>query len=147
MSSLEARLQDASAAYQKLQAELAAAVEARQKLDAQLTETSAVKKACNAMIRIGVFSNTAQEFATLKPGNTVYKLTGPVLVPQDQAEAKANVDKRLDFIRNELKRMDAQIKDISEKSDKRRAEIVEIQTAHQASLQQKGGAGAPVSVS
>ncbi|KAL5534861.1 hypothetical protein ACEPAG_1326 [Sanghuangporus baumii] len=130
-SSLESRLQDASTAYQKLQSELSAAVEARQKLDAQLTETSAVKK----------------EFATLKPGNTVYKLTGPVLVPQDQAEARANVDKRLDFIRNELKRVDAQIKDISEKSDKRRAEIVEIQTAHQASLQQKGGAGAPVSVS
>ncbi|KAL5518365.1 YKE2 [Sanghuangporus vaninii] len=131
MASLEARLQDASSAYQKLQAELAAAVAARQKLDAQLTETSAVKK----------------EFATLKPDNTVYKLTGPVLVPQDQAEARTNVDKRLDFIRNELKRVDAQIKDINQKSEKRRAEIVEIQTAHQASLQQKGGTGAPVSVS
>ncbi|KAL5534929.1 YKE2 [Sanghuangporus sanghuang] len=141
MASLEARLQDASTAYQKLQAELAAAVEARQKLDAQLTETSAVKKACNNISLFGF------EFATLKPGNTVYKLTGPVLVPQDQAEARANVDKRLDFIRNELKRVDAQIKDISEKSEKRRAEIVEMQTAHQASLQQKGGAGAPVSVS
>ncbi|OCB89512.1 hypothetical protein A7U60_g3307 [Sanghuangporus baumii] len=141
MASLEARLQDASTAYQKLQAELAAAVEARQKLDAQLTETSAVKKACNNITPFGF------EFATLKPGNTVYKLTGPVLVPQDQAEARANVDKRLDFIRNELKRVDAQIKDISEKSEKRRAEIVEMQTAHQASLQQKGGAGRPVSVS
>ena len=38
----------------------------------------------------------------LKPENDVYKLVGPVLLKQDQAEAKANVDKRLDFIRNEL---------------------------------------------
>ena len=44
----------------------------------------------------------SQEFETLKPENTVYKLIGPVLVQQDQGEAKANVDKRLEFIRSEL---------------------------------------------
>ena len=43
-----------------------------------------------------------QEFASLTPNNTVYKLVGPVLVPQDQAEAKGNVDKRLDFIRSDM---------------------------------------------
>lgn len=43
-----------------------------------------------------------KEFATLKPGNDVYKLIGPVLVKQDQAEAKANVDKRLEFIKSEM---------------------------------------------
>ena len=43
-----------------------------------------------------------QEFAALKAENTVYKLVGPVLVPQDQAEAKQNVDTRLDFIRGEM---------------------------------------------
>ena len=43
-----------------------------------------------------------QEFETLKPSNTVYKLIGPVLIEQDQSEAKANVDKRLEFIRSEL---------------------------------------------
>ena len=43
-----------------------------------------------------------KEFQTLTSANTVYKLIGPVLVEQDQGEAKANVDKRLEFIRSEL---------------------------------------------
>jgi len=43
-----------------------------------------------------------QEFATLKPTNTVYKLIGPILVSQDQEEAKSNVEKRLEFISTEL---------------------------------------------
>ena len=42
--SLEARLQAASADFQKLQAELADAVEARQRLDAQLSENELVRK-------------------------------------------------------------------------------------------------------
>ncbi len=43
-----------------------------------------------------------QEFSTLKPNNVVFKLVGPVLVKQDQMEAKSNVDKRLEFIRGEM---------------------------------------------
>lgn len=42
--SLEARLQAASAEYQKLQIDYSNAVEARQKLDAQLSENELVKK-------------------------------------------------------------------------------------------------------
>jgi len=38
----------------------------------------------------------------LTPENIVYKLIGPVLVKQDQAEAKSNVNTRLDFIRGEM---------------------------------------------
>lgn len=44
--SLEARLQAASAEYQKLQIDYSNAVEARQKLDAQLSENELVKKVC-----------------------------------------------------------------------------------------------------
>jgi hypothetical protein len=43
--SLQARLQAASAEYQKLQAELSSVVEARGRLDAQLNENESVKKA------------------------------------------------------------------------------------------------------
>jgi prefoldin beta subunit len=43
-----------------------------------------------------------KEFAQLTEENTVYKLLGPVLVKQDQAEAKSTVDTRLDFIRSEM---------------------------------------------
>ncbi len=43
-----------------------------------------------------------QEFEKLEPSNDVYKLIGPVLVKQDQAEAKTNVNTRLDFIKGEM---------------------------------------------
>jgi prefoldin beta subunit len=66
--------------------ELAGTIEARQRLDSQLNENEQVLK----------------EFALLKSHNTVYKLVGPSLVPQDQVEAKANVEKRIEFIKGEM---------------------------------------------
>lgn len=62
------------------------AVEARQQLDSQLRENEQV----------------AKEFNRLKQDNQVYKLIGPVLVKQDQVEAKTNVDKRIEFIKGEM---------------------------------------------
>ena len=35
-------------------------------------------------------------------GDVVYKLTGPLLVVEEQSEAKANVSKRIDFINAEM---------------------------------------------
>ena len=43
-----------------------------------------------------------REFGLLKAHNTVYKLVGPSLVPQDQAEAKGNVETRIEFIKGEM---------------------------------------------
>ncbi|KAF7985295.1 hypothetical protein HWV62_6457 [Athelia sp. TMB] len=132
-SSLQARAQIASAEYQTLQGDLQAAVEARQRLDAQLSENEMVKK--------GTIShrNGTQEFAQLTPNNIVYKQIGPVLVPQDQSEAKSNVDTRLDFIRGEIKRVEGQLKEIGAKSEKKKQELVEIQ----AEAQQQSQAQAP----
>lgn len=62
------------------------AVEARQQLDSQLRENEQVQK----------------EFASLTPNNQIYKLIGPVLIKQDQVEAKTNVEKRIDFIQGEM---------------------------------------------
>ncbi|KAH7928508.1 Prefoldin beta-like protein [Leucogyrophana mollusca] len=121
--SLEARLQTASAEYQKLQSDLAHSVDARTRLDTQLSENEMVKK----------------EFAQLTPSNTVYKLVGPVLVHQDQAEAKTNVETRLEFIRGEIKRVDGQIKETEAKSDKKKDELVEIQAALQQAQSQTSG--------
>ncbi|KAH9851164.1 prefoldin subunit 6 [Lenzites betulinus] len=115
MAALQARLQAASTEYQSIQAELSAVVDARQKLDAQLSENELVQK----------------EFASLSADNTVYKLLGPVLVQQDQAEAKQNVDTRLAFIRSEINRVEGQLKDLGDKSDKKKHELVEIQAAIQ----------------
>jgi prefoldin beta subunit len=43
-----------------------------------------------------------QELELLDDDANVYQLFGPVLVKQDLAEAKANVNKRLDYITAEL---------------------------------------------
>ena len=89
----------------------------------------------------------------LTPKNAVYKMIGPVLVKQEQAEATANVAKRLEFIRSEMcvpspspsrplpplphsmfnfprfapsprrKRMEAHLQSISEKSEKKKQEV------------------------
>ncbi|KAG8684916.1 hypothetical protein FRC08_013417 [Ceratobasidium sp. 394] len=118
----EARLQAASTEYQKLQDDLQTAVESRQRLDAQLNENELVKK----------------EFATLKSHNTVFKLIGPVLVKQDQEEAKSNVNKRLEYIRGEISRVETQINDLTKKSEKTKNEIVTIQAVMQAKAQQAG---------
>ncbi len=104
--SLESRLQEASQEFQKLQIDLTKVVEARQQLDAQLSENESVKKVvkCGNIIKRNLtfyyFNN--QEFEQLMPENTIYKLIGPILVQQDQAEAKSNVDTRLAFIQNEM---------------------------------------------
>ncbi|KAF5374841.1 hypothetical protein D9758_000395 [Tetrapyrgos nigripes] len=112
---LQDRLQAASRDFQKLQSDLSNVIEARQRLDAQLSENELVKK----------------EFADLTPNNVVYKLIGPVLVKQDQAEAKSNVDKRLEFIHSEIKRIEGQLKETETKMEKKKGELVDIQTTLQ----------------
>ncbi|CBQ70261.1 related to YKE2-Gim complex component [Sporisorium reilianum SRZ2] len=109
--------------YQKLQASFQTAVEARQQLDSQLRENEQV----------------AKEFGKLTDANQVYKLIGPVLVKQDQVEAKTNVDKRIEFIKGEIERVEAQIKDLTEKTEKKKVEIVALQTK----AQQEAAASAP----
>jgi prefoldin beta subunit len=95
-------------------------IEARQRLDSQLQENELVLKVRLLSSEIclpwfTIFSQgpqtesygprilaNNQEFTLLKDHNTIYKLIGPALVPQDQNEAKSNVEKRLEFIRSEM---------------------------------------------
>ncbi|KAK2461669.1 hypothetical protein APHAL10511_006132 [Amanita phalloides] len=113
MSALQAELQAASADFQKLQIDVSNVVEARQKLEVQLSENELVKK----------------EFEHLTPENIVYKLIGPVLVTQDQGDAKANVETRLEFIRSEIKRVEGQLKELQSTQERKKQEIVEMQQA------------------
>ncbi|CAG8634871.1 490_t:CDS:2 [Paraglomus brasilianum] len=102
--------------FQKLQkgmcflpdfANLSKAIEARQRLDSQLQENEIVQK----------------EFKLLKEDANIYKLIGPVLVKQDKSEAVSNVDKRLEYIRSEIKRVEGQITDLTQKSEKKKEEV------------------------
>jgi prefoldin beta subunit len=95
-------------------------IEARQRLDSQLQENELVLKVSHLYhatassdlstalyllsqkLPISGTRANNQEFTLLKDHNTIYKLIGPALVPQDQNEAKSNVEKRLEFIRSEM---------------------------------------------
>ncbi|WWC59896.1 uncharacterized protein I303_102458 [Kwoniella dejecticola CBS 10117] len=123
IASLQAQLQQSSLAFQKIEAELAGVIEARQRLDSQLSENELVLK----------------EFMQLKSHNTVYKLVGPSLVPQDSNEAKVNVEKRLDFIRSEIKRVEGQLKESEAKAAKKKDEIMGLQQQFQALQGPNGG--------
>lgn len=43
-----------------------------------------------------------QEFENLGDDESIYKLTGPILLKQDRVEAESTVKGRLDFINGEM---------------------------------------------
>uniref|UniRef100_A0A1I7XLG2 Probable prefoldin subunit 6 n=1 Tax=Heterorhabditis bacteriophora TaxID=37862 RepID=A0A1I7XLG2_HETBA len=83
----------------------------RQQLESQLTENNLVKT----------------EFDLLDEDARVYKLIGAVLVRQDLAEARANVDKRLEYISAEIKRVDDNLSDFAEKTKIHKEKLVALQ--------------------
>eukprot|EP00891_Asterochloris_glomerata_P000385 jgi/Astpho2/385/gw1.00011.186.1_t len=64
-----------------------------------------------------------QELKLLEEDANVYKLVGPVLVKQDLVEAKANVSKRLEFIRGEIERVEQQLAKLQDKQSKRQQQV------------------------
>ncbi|CAO1623522.1 unnamed protein product [Parajaminaea phylloscopi] len=113
------KLQALTQAYGSQQSSIESLIAARQALDSQLSENLQVQR----------------EFAKLKSHNQVYKLIGGVLLKQEQDEARGNVDKRLEFIKGEITRVEDQLKTTSQQAEKLRAEIMAIQQA--------AGQGAP----
>ncbi|CAM9020722.1 unnamed protein product [Wickerhamomyces anomalus] len=72
--------------FNRLQTELQDLLSSRQKLETQFQENSIV----------------LNEFKNLEDDAKIYKLIGPVLLPQDKNEANINVEKRIEFIKNEM---------------------------------------------
>lgn len=99
------------AKYQSLQNELEELVTARQKLETQLQENKIVN----------------EEFATLKEDTVVYKLTGNVLLPVEHDDAKNNVDKRLEFIGEEIKRCEDNIRSKQQELETIRGKLISQQ--------------------
>jgi len=108
-------LQELSDEYSDVQKKLQDVIEARQRLEAQLTENKAVQ----------------EEFATLDDDANIYKLIGPALIKQDKSEAVMNVDKRLEYIEKEIKRIEGQLSEYSGSSEKLKSQIMEIQMQQQ----------------
>ncbi|KAK0610073.1 Prefoldin [Bombardia bombarda] len=123
MANMQARMQALSEEFTKLQRDLQESVQARQRLEAQMQENLGVQK----------------EFAQLKDDETIYKLIGPVLLKQDRTEAESTVNGRLEFIGKEISRLEGQIREAQAKIEKKKGEIIQIQTSAQAAA---GGAQA-----
>ena len=56
----------------------------------------------------------------------VFKLIGPALVNQDLAEAKGNVEKRINYISREVKRKDNLLASMDKKQDEAREKMQEV---------------------
>lgn len=112
---LQEKLQAEVTKYQQVQKDISNGMSARQKLEAQLTENNIVK----------------EELALLDDSNMVYKLIGPVLVKQDLEDAKSTVDKRLQYINGEIKRYEALLKDLEQRSEQQRTSLSKLQQEYQ----------------
>ncbi|ORY60421.1 Prefoldin beta-like protein, partial [Neocallimastix californiae] len=93
--------------YQEIQKDFSKSVISRQQLESQKQENESIQ----------------QEFKELKDDAVIYKMIGPVLVKQDKADATQNVDKRLEYINGEIKRIEKIIKDLEEKQEKKKNEV------------------------
>ncbi|PGH18669.1 hypothetical protein AJ80_04417 [Polytolypa hystricis UAMH7299] len=129
MADPQKQLQALTDEYQNIQTELQEVVAAREKLEAQQQENQGVQK----------------EFSSLNNSANIYKLVGPILLKQDKTEAVMAVDGRLDFIEKEIKRIEKQIAEIEEKSEKKKIDIIQFQTAMQQQQQQQQPQATPAS--
>ena len=62
-----------------------------------------------------------------EPEANVYKMVGPLLVKQDMAEAKSNVQKRIDFIKSELTRLEDKSKASEAKLREQNERLMKLQ--------------------
>ncbi|KAB8228356.1 hypothetical protein ETB97_004411 [Aspergillus alliaceus] len=115
MADVQKQMQALSEEFQKLQTDMDGLVEARQKLESQQQENEGVQK----------------EFNSLDDDANIYKLIGPVLLKQEKNEALMAVNGRLEFIEKEIKRIEGQIKENQDKSEKMRAEMLQYQSQMQ----------------
>ncbi|KAF6202065.1 hypothetical protein GE061_004462 [Apolygus lucorum] len=115
MEDLQNKLQAELDKFKAVGKEYHNAISQRQVLDGQLHENMGVKT----------------ELDLLKADGEVFKMIGPVLVKQELTEAKQNVNKRIDYITNELKRMDDMISNLDAEQDKHKEKLATLQMQFQ----------------
>lgn len=123
---------------QEIQQELQRTNVARSKLQVQLQENELVLVELN---HVKSDASSASSSSASAHG-TVYKLVGPLLVKQDLEEAKANVLKRIEFIRGELKRLEAKAGAEQAKYQAQNKKLVELQRSMQERMQRAAQAQA-----
>lgn len=110
MTDAKQQFEELSLAYSKSQTTLSELVEARSKLETQFQENKIVH----------------EELETLDDSAKIYKMTGPVLMPQDYSEAKMNVSKRMEFIEGEIKRVEAKLESTQKDMEATRGKLLQV---------------------
>ncbi|KAL3989276.1 putative prefoldin subunit 6 [Acanthocheilonema viteae] len=107
------KFEEELAKYKQFEKDREKNIHNRQQLEGQLTENNLVKT----------------ELDLLEDDATVYKLIGPVLIKQDLAEAKQNVEKRIDYITSEIKRLEETIANAATKQENQKQTVMRLQNA------------------
>jgi len=68
-----------------------------------------------------------KELDLLEEDASVYKLIGPVLVKQELVEVKNNVTKRVEFIKNDISRLEGNVKKFEKQGETVKSNIAELQ--------------------
>ncbi|KAG0141909.1 hypothetical protein CROQUDRAFT_82802 [Cronartium quercuum f. sp. fusiforme G11] len=126
-------LKAASTAYQNAQAELSKLVTSRQKFESQLTENLAVKTEFDQLPESTDDSSPSE-------ARYVYKLIANVLIKQDTAEAKTNVNRRIEFLKAEQSKVDEKISALQKQMETQKMELIHLQSQlqqHQATAQSR----------
>jgi len=112
---MAAKVDEEVAAYRELQEQVTQLRSDQQTLMGQQNENEMVK----------------QELDMLDDTSIVYKMVGPVLTKNDLDDAKQTVEKRLEYITGELKKIERKAKDSEAKMDETGKKIQEMQGAMQ----------------
>ena len=104
---IKAQIEKETENYRQLQGEVTKNHTARLRFTQQLQESEMVKK----------------ELDLLDDEAVVFKLVGPALIRQDLVEAKANVDKRMQFLKKESERLDSSLKSLENKQKQAQDEV------------------------
>lgn len=112
MADVKLQFEQLSLAFSSQQNNLGDLSEARSKLEVQYQE--------NKMV--------LEEFDVLNDESKIYKLTGPVLMPQEFGEAKMNVSKRIEFIQAEIKRVEEKIQNEQKLMEETRGKLLQVRS-------------------
>eukprot|EP00802_Teleaulax_amphioxeia_P017038 Tamp_17180.p2 GENE.Tamp_17180~~Tamp_17180.p2 ORF type:complete len:133 (-),score=58.88 Tamp_17180:918-1316(-) len=123
---MQKRMEDEIKAFQSMQKEHTKMGQAFSKLMAQHNENEMVLK----------------ELKFLDDSSKVYKLVGPVLLSQDLDEAKTTVEKRLQYIGDEMKRTQNHLNDLESRCEEKKSKIQQLQMQLRKGQQQGAAAAA-----
>ncbi|ODV96584.1 hypothetical protein PACTADRAFT_48416 [Pachysolen tannophilus NRRL Y-2460] len=114
---LSLELEKLSKKYTELQTNINEIYIARQKLETQYQENKIVKEELDA---IKSKKDSEEE--------KIFKLVGPVLLPQDLTESCLNVDKRIEFILKEIEKAEKNLVNTEKSIESTRDELIGVRT-------------------